>query len=62
VSGTLNNRLLRLPGIELSPVSHTERALSAIGGFPGIYAILQVSNTFVGPLAATFMGDRAYVR
>ncbi|HHH43223.1 MAG TPA: hypothetical protein ENK49_03725 [Gammaproteobacteria bacterium] len=55
MSGTPNHRLLRLLGIELSPVSHTERALSAIGGFLGIYAILQVSNTFVGPLAATLI-------
>jgi len=49
------NRLLRLLGIELSPVSHTERALSAIGGFLGIYGILQISALFVSPLAAALI-------
>ncbi|MFQ5642344.1 MAG: HPP family protein [Thiogranum sp.] len=46
---------LRLLGVELSPVSHTERVISAIGGFLGIYGILQVSSAFVGPLAAALI-------
>jgi CBS-domain-containing membrane protein len=47
--------LMSLLGIELSPVSHTERVLSTIGGFLGIYSILQISSVFVGPLAATLI-------
>jgi len=47
--------LLRLLGIELSPVSHTERLLSALGGFLGIYGILQISTAFVDPLAAALI-------
>lgn len=47
--------LLRLLGVELSPVSHTERVLSAIGGFLGIYGILQISTAFVGPFAAALI-------
>ncbi|HFD79291.1 MAG TPA: hypothetical protein ENK05_02705 [Gammaproteobacteria bacterium] len=50
-----DNRWLGLLGIELSPVSHSERLISAVGGFLGIYAILQVSNHFVGPAAATLI-------
>ncbi len=49
------NSLLRLLGIELSPVSHTERVVSTIGGFLSIYGILQISTVFVGPLAATLI-------
>jgi CBS-domain-containing membrane protein len=52
---TPDSYLLRLLGVELSPVSHTERVLSAIGGFLGIYGILQISAVFVGPLAATLI-------
>jgi len=47
--------LLRLLGIELSPVSHTERLLSTLGGFLGIYGILQISTAFVDPLAAALI-------
>ena len=50
-----NNVLLRLLGIELSPVSHSERMLSALGGFVGIYAILQISTAFVSPFAAALI-------
>jgi len=49
------NSLLRLLGIELSPVSHTERLVSTLGGFLGIYGILQISTVFVDPLAATLI-------
>lgn len=44
-----------LLGIELSPVSHTERVLSALGGLLGIYAIIQISAFFVGTEAATLV-------
>ncbi|HHJ15517.1 MAG TPA: hypothetical protein ENJ80_02355 [Gammaproteobacteria bacterium] len=50
-----DNLLLRLLGIELSPVSHTERLLSALGGFLGIYGILQISTAFVSPGAAALI-------
>ncbi len=50
-----NSPLLRLLGIELSPVSHTERMLSALGGFLGIYGILQISTVFVSPFAAALI-------
>jgi len=42
-------------GIELSPVSHTEKIVSAVGGFLGIYCILQISIHFVGHEAATLI-------
>jgi CBS-domain-containing membrane protein len=46
---------LRLLGIELSPVTHAERIVSTIGGFLGIFAILQISHYFVGDAAATLI-------
>ena len=46
---------LQVLGIELSPVSHTERFVSALGGFLGIFAILQISVHFVGAAAATLI-------
>jgi len=49
------NSLLRLLGVELSPVSHTERLVSTLGGFLGIYGILQISTVFVDPLAASLI-------
>lgn len=55
MSGQRENRWHRLLGIELSPVSHTERLLSALGGFLGIYGILQVSLYFVGIEDATLI-------
>lgn len=44
--------LFKLLGIELSPVTHTERIVSAAGGFAGIYGILLISTRFAGPEAA----------
>jgi CBS domain-containing membrane protein len=49
------NRWLGLLGIELSPVSHTERIVSGLGGFLGIFAVLQISVHFVGVQAATLI-------
>ena len=40
-------RWQQLIGLELNPVSHTERLLSALGGFLGIYGILQISLNFL---------------
>jgi CBS domain-containing membrane protein len=55
MSGQRDNRWLHFLGVELSPVSHTERLLSAVGGFLGIYGILQISLYFVGIEDATLI-------
>jgi CBS domain-containing membrane protein len=36
-------------GIELSPVSHRERLVSALGGFVGIFAVYWISHAVLGP-------------
>ncbi len=43
-----NNKWTRWFGVELSPVSHAERLVSIGGGFLGIFAIMQVSEYYVG--------------
>lgn len=35
-------------GIELSPVSHRERLVSALGGFVGIFAVYWISHITLG--------------
>jgi CBS-domain-containing membrane protein len=40
-------RLFQILGIELSPVTHTERLISTAGGFLAIYSILLVSTHFI---------------
>ena len=55
MSGWRDNKWLHFFGVELSPVSHTERLLSALGGFLGIYGILQISLHFVGIEAAVLI-------
>jgi CBS domain-containing membrane protein len=50
-----SSKWLGLLGIELSPVSHAERIVSALGGFAGILAILEISQHFVGIAAATLI-------
>lgn len=42
-------------GIETAPVRHLERLLSTLGGFFGIFAILQVSNFFLPPASAAMI-------
>ena len=42
-------------GIELNPVSHTERLVSAVGGFLGIFFILMASGAVLGDRDATLM-------
>jgi CBS domain-containing membrane protein len=50
--------VLRLSGLELSPVSHVERLVSLLGGFAGIYAIILISAQFVeGPAAAMIVAS-----
>jgi len=44
--------LLSLIGLELSPVSHVERLVSALGGFAGIFAVMVISTRFVDGYAA----------
>ncbi len=42
-------------GIELNPVSHTERLVSVVGGFLGIFFILLVSGSALGDRNATLL-------
>ena len=42
-------------GIELSPVSHGERLVSALGGFVGIFAVYWISHTLLGAAASPIM-------
>ena len=55
MSGQRGKQWLHFLGVELSPVSHTERLVSALGGFLGIYGILQLSLHFVGLEAAALI-------
>ncbi|NJD34552.1 MAG: hypothetical protein FIA96_06915 [Betaproteobacteria bacterium] len=54
---------LKLLGIELSPVSHRERLVSALGGFIGIFAVYWISHFLLGaaasPLLVLSMGSTA---
>ena len=42
-------------GIELSPVSHRERLVSALGGFVGIFAVYWISHAVLGAAASTIL-------
>ncbi|HCU53232.1 MAG TPA: hypothetical protein DIC36_02765 [Gammaproteobacteria bacterium] len=42
-------------GIELHPVTHTERLVSALGGFLGIFFILLASHAVLGDLEASLL-------
>ena len=54
---------LKLLGIELSPVSHRERLLSALGGFFGIFVVYAISHALLGsapsPIMVLSMGSTA---
>jgi CBS-domain-containing membrane protein len=54
---------LKLLGIELSPVSHRERLVSALGGFVGIFAVYWISRATLGaavsPVLVLSMGSTA---
>lgn len=45
----------RILGIELSPVSHRERLVSALGGFVGILVVYYLSRALLGPTASPIM-------
>lgn len=46
---------LKLLGIELSPVSHRERLVSALGGFVAILAVYWMSQRVLGPAASPIL-------
>lgn len=46
---------LKLLGIELSPVSHRERLVSALGGFVAIFAVYWISQRVLGPAASPIL-------
>lgn len=56
-------RVLQLLGIELSPVSHSERLVSALGGFVAILAVYwtsqQVLEATLSPILVLSMGSTA---
>jgi CBS domain-containing membrane protein len=45
----------KMLGIELSPVSHRERLVSALGGFVGIFAVYWISRAVLGAAASPIM-------
>lgn len=45
----------KMLGIELSPVSHRERLVSALGGFVGLIAVYFVSHALGGPPSALLL-------
>ena len=49
------NPLFKHLGIEFTPVSHTERLVSALGGFLAILLILVVSNWFIDGVGAALV-------
>jgi CBS-domain-containing membrane protein len=49
------SRWLKVLGIELSPVSHRERLVSALGGFVGIFAVYWISRAVLGATASPIM-------
>ena len=57
------SRWLKMLGIELSPVSHRERLVSALGGFIGIFAVYWISRAVLGsdasPIMVLSMGSTA---
>lgn len=53
----------KLLGVELNPVSHRERLVSALGGFVGIFAVYWISHlvsgTVASPILVLSMGSTA---
>lgn len=45
----------KMLGIELSPVSHRERLVSALGGFVSIFAVYWTSRLVLGPTASPIL-------
>lgn len=54
VRGALRS-LVRLAGVEAVPVSHAERAISAVGGFLAIYGLILLEHSVVGDLGAALL-------
>lgn len=52
---TRTSTWLKLLGIELSPVSHRERLISALGGFLAIMAVYWTSQQLLGPAASPLL-------
>lgn len=55
ISPTQSTSWLKLLGIELSPVSHRERLVSALGGFVAILAVYWTSHLVLGPTASPIL-------
>jgi CBS-domain-containing membrane protein len=55
ISPTQPTPWLKLLGIELSPVSHRERLVSALGGFIAIFAVYWTSQLVLGPAASPIL-------
>lgn len=53
--GRIPRKLKRLLGIELAPVGHLERAISAIGGFAAIYLVFLLEHDFLGEVGAAIL-------
>lgn len=49
------SRWLKLLGIELSPVSHRERLVSALGGFVAVFVVYWTSRQVLGPAASPIL-------
>ncbi len=49
------SRWLKLLGIELSPVSHRERLVSALGGFVAVFVVYWTSHQVLGPAASPIL-------
>lgn len=52
---SLRGGWLRWIGVELSPVSHRERLVSALGACVGIFAVYWTSRLLLGPMASPVM-------
>lgn len=51
----LSRSFASLMGVEFSPVSHTERLISALGGFLGILGVIWISHYFVATEGAALI-------
>ena len=49
------SKWMKMLGIEVSPVSHRERLVSALGGFVGIFAVYWISQAVLGAAASPIM-------
>jgi len=49
------HKFLQIVGIQLDTTSHKEKIISALGGFLGIFLILQITDLFVGAAAGALI-------